>query len=230
LYPESRAITHVLHFHTSIDNEIFKTDVKSIQQLYRLPSKYVICCNQFWKHKNHLLLFEAIAELRDQGVVIPLICTGSTEDYRFADYFQMVRNTLRRLQINDQVSILGTIPRNHQLQLIRCASVLVQPSLFEGWSTVVEDGRALGKRMLLSDLDVHIEQATGQTEYFERTNIFDLQSKLSMIWEKDPAGPNLENEQEARKIALSDQRRFASNLIKLAEDTVQQMTYFEGKR
>ena len=43
-----------------------------------------------------------------------------------------------------------------------CASVaLLNPSHFEGWSTTVEEARALGVPMLLSDLDVHLEQAQG---------------------------------------------------------------------
>ncbi|MBU1919459.1 glycosyltransferase family 4 protein [bacterium] len=222
LFPESRAKTQVLHFHTQIDEKLFSGDVDSIRQLYRLPAKYVICCNQFWKHKNHLLLFEAVARLRDQSVFIPLICTGSTEDYRFAGYFQQIRERIKQLQLQDQVRILGTIPRNHQLQLIRCAALLVQPSLFEGWSTVVEDGRALGKKMLLSDLEVHREQATGQTTYFDRSNAQDLQNKLLTIWKSSEAGPVPEVELQARITARIDQQRFASDLMKLAEDTIRQ--------
>ena len=110
LYPESTAKTHILHFHTSVDNSLFSGDVKSIQQLYRLPTKFMICCNQFWKHKNHLLLFESLAALRDRGIFIPLICTGSTDDYRFADYFQQVRETIKRLQLSDQVQDSGNHP------------------------------------------------------------------------------------------------------------------------
>lgn len=220
IYPASKARTHVLHFHTRIDPKLLQADVNAIRKLYRLPEKFAICCNQFWKHKNHLLLFDAVAKLRDRGVFIPLICTGSTEDYRFADYFQQVRNRLKELALLDQVRILGTIPRNYQLQLIRCAAVLIQPSLFEGWSTVVEDGRALGKKMLLSDLDVHREQATERTLYYERSNSDDLQDKLLTIWKESEAGPIIKDETQAWRASEIDQQSFAAELLHLAEDTI----------
>ena len=53
---------------------------------------------------------------------------------------------------------------------MRKAMAVIQPSLFEGWSTVVEDARALGKPMILSDFPVHIEQDPPYSDYFERNN------------------------------------------------------------
>ena len=53
---------------------------------------------------------------------------------------------------------------------MRKAMAVIQPSLFEGWSTVVEDARALGKPMILSDFPVQIEQDPPSSDYFERNN------------------------------------------------------------
>ena len=39
------------------------------------------------------------------------------------------------------------------------ALAVIQPSLFEGWSTVVEDAKAMNQKMILSDIEVHREQA-----------------------------------------------------------------------
>ena len=74
--------------------------------------------------------------------------------------------------------------------------------------------------MLLSDLEVHREQATKQTAYFERSNNQDLESKLFTIWKAGDAGPNLEDERQARAKSVLDQQRFARNLIKLARNTI----------
>jgi glycosyltransferase involved in cell wall biosynthesis len=35
---------------------------------------------------------------------------------------------------------------------------LINPSLFEGWSSSVEEAKSLGKRIILSDIPVHKEQ------------------------------------------------------------------------
>jgi hypothetical protein len=39
------------------------------------------------------------------------------------------------------------------------AIAVLNPSLFEGWSTTVEEAKAQGKQMILSSLPVHMEQA-----------------------------------------------------------------------
>jgi hypothetical protein len=51
---------------------------------------------------------------------------------------------------------------------MRHSLAVIQPSLFEGWSTVVEDARCLGKKIILSDLLVQVEQNPQGSEFFER--------------------------------------------------------------
>ena len=51
---------------------------------------------------------------------------------------------------------------------MRASTALLNPSLFEGWSTNVEEAHALGVPMLLSDLDVHRERAGADVSYFDR--------------------------------------------------------------
>jgi glycosyltransferase involved in cell wall biosynthesis len=50
--------------------------------------------------------------------------------------------------------------------LLRASLALVNPSQFEGWSTSVEEAKSFGVPMILSDLDVHREQAGGTASYF----------------------------------------------------------------
>ncbi len=57
--------------------------------------------------------------------------------------------------------------------LMRGASAIVQPSLFEGWSTVLEDALAPAKPVIASDFPVHIEQDLAQAIYFRRSDSSD---------------------------------------------------------
>jgi hypothetical protein len=50
---------------------------------------------------------------------------------------------------------VGFIDRAEQTMLLKNAISIVQPSLFEGWSTVVEDAKALNQYMILSDIPVN---------------------------------------------------------------------------
>jgi hypothetical protein len=47
------------------------------------------------------------------------------------------------------------------------ALAIIQPSLFEGWSTVVEDAKALNQHVIASSLSVHKEQLEKNASFFD---------------------------------------------------------------
>ena len=78
------------------------------------------------------------------------------------------------------------------------AVAVIQPSLFEGWSTVVEDARALGKTMALSDISVHREQGPPHSAYFDPHAPEELAALMRQWWTDAPPGPDPRREEEAR--------------------------------
>ncbi len=48
------------------------------------------------------------------------------------------------------------------MALLRGAAAVLQPSRFEGWSTIIEDAKSLGKPIVASDIAVHREQLDGE--------------------------------------------------------------------
>ena len=151
--------TYVLRFATSPEPGWIDGDPETVKARHGVDVPYLMCCNQFWAHKDHRTLFEALALLREEGIVWRLVCTGSKDDYRNPEHFSDLVRFLEERGLADQVDILGLIDRADQVQLLRGAAAVVQPSLFEGWSTVIEDCRLLGKTVIYSDIPVHLEQA-----------------------------------------------------------------------
>jgi glycosyltransferase involved in cell wall biosynthesis len=154
------------------------------------PERFLLVCNQFWKHKNHLVVFDALRILRDRAVRPVVLCTGRLDDYRDDTYGGIVRETLSQGGLGDQVQLLGLVPRHEQIRLMRRAVAIIQPSLFEGWSTVVEDARTLGRPTLLSDIAVHREQNPPGAHYFSPLAPERLADMLSEVWKDWPAGPD----------------------------------------
>jgi len=81
--------------------------------------------------------------------------------------------------------------------LIRQACCVLNPSLYEGWSTTVEETKTLGKPMILSDLEVHREQDPPKTLFFEPRNAGMLAKAMAEFWRLYPAGPNRQMEEAA---------------------------------
>ena len=76
-YPASLSKTDVHKFCSAIPPAWFDDDPKEAVRAYKLPEKYLMFPSQFWKHKNHRLMFEAIRALRDRGLKdVCLVCTG----------------------------------------------------------------------------------------------------------------------------------------------------------
>lgn len=218
IFPKSKALTYALPFHVFHGDECYIQNPVDIQRKYNLPDKFLICCNQFWIHKDHGTLFEAIAHLRETGLELHVVCTGMTDDYRFPGYFSELQNKIKRLQISDLVHILGFIPRNDQLQLMRRSLAVVQPSLFEGWSTVIEDARALGKTIIMSDLPVNIEQSPLDGFYYERKNSEALSIVINNIYADLKPGPDYQREEKAKKDGESLIREYGDKFCLILTD------------
>lgn len=179
-YPEYKHNIAVLHF--AVKHPDF-SDVNFGQLLekFQIKENYIFCANQFWKHKNHLFLFKAYKKLKDQGFPYQLVCSGQLKSYSDDEYTQSIKDFLKENHLENDIKILGFIDRKEQLCLMQHSYAMVQPSLFEGWSTVVEDAKALNKFIFLSDLDVHIEQNPKNACFFDATNEDDLVEKLTNV-------------------------------------------------
>lgn len=150
-YPAAAPKLRVLHF-ASVRVEPPAT-IAPVLKHYRLPQRFLLLPNQFWAHKNHATAFAALGTLP-----LPLVCTGPTEDHRRPEFARRLLAEVRRRGEADRLRVLGVVPRSDYLALVRGAAAVVQPSLFEGWSSVVEDARAYGRPIALSDIPVHREQ------------------------------------------------------------------------
>ncbi|HTA23092.1 MAG TPA: glycosyltransferase family 1 protein [Terriglobales bacterium] len=177
-YGKPKANIHILRF-ASVPTSSWFLDPATAIAKYQVPAHYFIICNQFWKHKDHLTAFRAIARLMHQGLKVHLVCTGPTWDNRNPGYFPSLKSEINKLGIEQQVQILGTIPRLDQVGLIRGSQAVLQPSRFEGWSTVIEDARALGKPVIASDFRVHLEQAPDGSSFFRVGDDDDLAQAIA---------------------------------------------------
>lgn len=158
-YPRAAPRLRVLRFTTVLDGDWFDGDPFCVAERYGFGRDFLLMPGQFWVHKDHRVAFESMRLLRDTGVDVCLVCTGSTNDYRRPDHMRTLEAFLSEHRLQKQVHILGVVPRSDYIQLLRAARLVIQPSAYEGWSSIVEDARALGKRVVLSNIPVHIEQA-----------------------------------------------------------------------
>jgi glycosyltransferase involved in cell wall biosynthesis len=181
---------------------------------YALPERFFLLANQFSHHKNHLVVFEAARILRARGVPVVVACTGSTYGFRGNDYLERVHAFLEQHSLSDAIRILDLIPRADQVALMRRAIAMLQPSRFEGWSTVVEDARTLGKPIVVSDIGVHREQSPPRAVFAPVDDAEAWADAMEVLWSARAPGPHADEEAEGAcalaAAALETGRTFVS--------------------
>jgi glycosyltransferase involved in cell wall biosynthesis len=173
---------YVFSFVSIIDTTNF-ISFKDLSNKYNLSNKkYFFVSNQFWIHKNHIIVFEAMRYLKEKNLLnFDVYFSGNQNDYRNQNYFNQLLIFIEKYKLTDNVKILGFIERIDQLSLMKHSLCVIQPSLFEGWSTVVEDAKSLNKLVICSKLKVHIEQLNDLGIFFNPDNFIELSDKMLYV-------------------------------------------------
>lgn len=165
-YPQSCGRARVLHFPAVVAAEDLAADPAAVRAQYDLPERFIFLPNQFWRHKNHAVVVEALGILHRRGIPVRVVATGNTSDPRDPALFDALSTRLDELGAASTFRVLGVVPRPHVIALMRSCAAFINPSLCEGWSSSVEEAKLFGVPMILSDLSVHREQAGPLARYF----------------------------------------------------------------
>jgi glycosyltransferase involved in cell wall biosynthesis len=206
-YPNARGKTVVVRFATRPPAALLGRDPGEVSAAYGLPANYFYLPNQFYAHKNHGLVAIALKILAGQGREAVVVVSGSPHDARGSDAFDAVMRMVRELGVETSFRYLGVIPIEHVYALLRGAVALINPSRFEGWSTTVEEAKAFGVPLVLSDIDVHREQAGANALFFPVDDPAALAAQLASF---SPTAPVV---RDLSPLADEQVKRFAHDFV-----------------
>jgi glycosyltransferase involved in cell wall biosynthesis len=189
-FPELDTVqTRVLHFSSATVLDVLPLPMEQLGAHYPIEKPYFFLPNQFWRHKNHAVVVDALCQTPRN---IRVVCTGLMRDTRCAAYVPALLDKVRQAGVGNRFVCLGTVPYRVMASLMYHSLAVLQPSLFEGWSTSVEESKAMGKRIILSRIDVHLEQAPERGTYFSPDSPEELAACMNdMYTTSDPAAEQL---------------------------------------
>lgn len=161
-YPSTKGRVHLARLAIDLDITPYFTRGRDVRAKYALPEQYYYLPNQFWKHKNHEVVVRALIKLNERGAlktVPPIILSGKPGDPRAPGIFEALFHLANEAGVQDWFRYLGVIPYQDVLALNADCKALINPSLFEGLSLSIQEAKAFGTPMILSDLPIHREQA-----------------------------------------------------------------------
>jgi glycosyltransferase involved in cell wall biosynthesis len=190
-------------------------------QRFNLPARYALVINQFWRHKNLEVVVDAAAAAARHGVEVPIVMVGTPADGRDPEN-GTVSAVLQRIalqRLGGVVTVLGKVDFEDLVDLLRCSTVVIQPSKFEGWSTTVEDAKCVGRPVICSDIAVHREQAPHALGFFTPSDAEALAAILAQHFPRLHAGSSVPLDEERASVArgLEVATTFGETLLRVAD-------------
>ena len=157
----------------------FTPNLKTIQSkaVNDLPNNYLFYPAQFWSHKNHITLLEALCILAKEGFEIPLILTGSDKGN-----LSFVKKKIEEWQLGHLVHYLGFVTRSELKYLYQNARILVYPTLFGPENLPPLEAMSLGIPCVVSNVLGAFEQYENNVMYFESVNPYDLARVIKNVY------------------------------------------------
>lgn len=113
---------------------------------------YLFYPAQFWPHKNHVRLVEALALARRRHPALRLVLCGSASDPLRTETLRSVNERARALGVDGCVTVLGYVPDADLARLYRGATALVMPTFFGPTNIPVLEAWAQRCPVVTSDL------------------------------------------------------------------------------
>ena len=215
-FPDQASKARVANFPSLLWTVDRANDSATLEK-YHLPRKFALVANQFWRHKNHQIIPPALGLLKRRGIDIDLVVTGLPFDYRdlenksLSQFFQ----ESAKEDVAGSIHFLGQIPYGDLVELMRTAALIIQPSFFEGWSTSIEDCKALGRPLVCSNIPVHREQVPDALGFFDPKKPEMLGDLLAEFYGDLEPGPNLSREEAASALTRNHASDYGSRLLEM---------------
>jgi glycosyltransferase involved in cell wall biosynthesis len=125
---------------------------RAVARRYSLPNDYLFYPAQFWPHKNHNRIVEALGMLAREGMRPHLVLAGSKAgSLRERTYAEMMETAIA-LGVSEQIRYLGYVPDEDMAALYAGAGALVMPTFFGPTNIPVIEAWHFDLPVITSDL------------------------------------------------------------------------------
>jgi len=203
--------------------EINPRRLAEFKKRYRLGERYLFYSANTWPHKNHIGLIKALKVLHDRyQMKIPLLCTG----YQYDDYFPKILSTVKELGLGKFVQFTGYIPEDEMLLLLKNATVVVIPTLYEAGSFPLMEAMAYEVPVICSDV-TSLPLTIGDPKFvFDPNDVEQMAEKIAALLQDEKLIE--ENRRNSREKATENSwDKVIVNFVRVYEKTVES---FDRKR
>ena len=170
----------------TLPRDISAAERQRVRQKYNLPERYFFYPAQFWPHKNHVRIAQAIALLKERhGLSVNILFSGYHSGEIREATFKELTGTAAKLQIEDQIKYLGYVPDEELAALYAEARALIMPTFFGATNIPPLEAWALGCPVLTSDIRGIRQQAGEASVLVDPRSVEDIAQGMHRLWTDD---------------------------------------------
>ncbi|MBY2986890.1 glycosyltransferase family 4 protein [Rhizobium leguminosarum] len=145
--------------------EAHSIDRTAVLGNYGLRDGYYFYPAQFWPHKNHIRILEAVSLLKQKTAVnsdIRVVFSGADRGN-----LARIKQQAQRLGVSDNVTFLGFVPVDHMRALYEGALAVVMSTYFGPTNLPPLEAWAVGRPLIYS---AHLDEQVGDAALFADAN------------------------------------------------------------
>jgi glycosyltransferase involved in cell wall biosynthesis len=112
-------------------------NLKKIKNKFNITSDFYFYPAQFWFHKNHKIILDAVKKLKDRKINVNFVFCG-----RDKGNLEFIKNKILEFKINENIKILNYVTDKEVFALYKISKALIMPTYFgptnippvEAWS------------------------------------------------------------------------------------------------
>lgn len=165
--------------HLCADKRYYRAVEVACPPQFPLPGgDFVIYPSNYWKHKNHDTLLQALRWLKkEKGLKINAVFTG----YNVPNGYPLSQKVLE-YGLDEQVYSVGYVTVEEMAYLYSKAAMLVFPSLFEGFGIPLVEAMAVGCPVVAANVTSLPEVGADAAEYFDPLSAESIGTAMEKIW------------------------------------------------
>jgi len=195
----------------------------AVRDLFHLPERYLFFPAQFWPHKNHVRVVQAVAQNHAQhDIDVNVVMCGSAADPLRASVLDNVHRAAKDGGVEDLIHILGYVDDDLMPPLYAASSGVLLPTFFGPTNIPILEAWAFGVPVLTSDLRGIREQCGDAAILVDPESVSAIADGLRRLWSDDRLRSELVSAGH-RRLALYGRDEYVARLSAIIQDTTRRL-------
>jgi glycosyltransferase involved in cell wall biosynthesis len=215
---------HIRTIYLRLAERVQKAEDDPVPLLSRLgltTGHYLIYPANFWRHKNHEMLFTAFGMACANGLAtdIKMVCTGAPGARQI-----WLEQAAAAMGLADRIVFPGFIPTHEFRMLMTHSRAVIFPSLYEGFGLPVIEAMAAGIPVACSNITSLPEIADGAALLFDPRIPSQIANAIITISADSALSAQLSQAGSVRAAEFADSRRMALEYLDLFDQAIRHRT------